>query len=441
VDRPKPRSTRWATLWLALVIGALLAGAYLLWTQDTRQGTTQPLYSVSRTDDRGAAVVYRLYEKAGLKPRVWDLPLTRLKEPGVLLLLEPARPSWDVEGLEELGGTEGDLLPDEIRALDAWVQQGNVAVILSRDYNDLFHALGLIVDEPKGLSANQAQPAQVSALAVGVNGIQTHANFGFKYGRKNPKIGDKEVPLPEPPIPQIPAESWLELFVKKDGQRSVPQVVSAARGKGLYVAVNDVFPATNLGVTQADDARFMLNLAALSPGGTVWFDEYHKRTVNRGLVSYMRERALMPALVYGLLLVLLVLWRSGTRFGSAEPLVADRRRDSAEYLKAAAALYKNAGMTRGALAAVFADFRRRLAGALRMDGLANLDEVARRYERRTGRPGLEARQLLIEIEALLARPKITEAEAVHAVNRLTHLDQILNAPAAQRKLQAPPDGR
>lgn len=434
MDKPGRGASRLAMAWLAAVIGGLLVAAYLLWTQDTRQGAVQPLYSVSRTDDRGAAVVYRLYEKAGLKPRVWDQPLTRLKEPGVLLLLAPARPSWDAEGpIQALGGTEGDLLPDEVKALDAWVAQGNVAVVLSRDYNDLYHGLGLIVDEPEGLSAAQAEPAQVSALAYGVGGIRTHTSFGFKYGRKNPKLGGEEIPLPEPPIQQIPAGSWLELFVKKDGQRSVPQVVTAARGKGLYVAVNDVFPATNLGVTQGDNARFMLNLASLRPGGSVWFDEYHKRTVNRGLVSYMRERALMPALVYGLLLVLLVLWRSGVRFGSAEPLVADRRRDSAEYLKAAAALYKNAGMTRDALTTIFADFRRRLAGALRMDGLANLDEVARRYERRTGRPGIEARQILIEVEALLARPRITEAEAVHAVNRLTHLDQVLNAPSAPRK--------
>lgn len=435
MDKTREKRPSWlVSAWLALVIGALLFGAYFLWSQDTRQGAAQPEYSISRTDDRGAAVVYRLYEKAGLKPKAWDQPLTRLKDSGVLVLLAPARPAWDLpDQMSALSPTEGDLLPDELKALDQWVKQGNVAVVFSRDYNDLYHALGLIVDEPKGLSGVPAEPTQPSALAFGVKGVQTQTNFGFKYGRKAPKVDGEEVPVPDAPIAEIPASSWLELFVKKDGQRSVPQVVAGARGKGLYVAVNDVFPATNLGVTQADNARFMLNVAGLNPGGSIWFDEYHKRSVDRGLISYLRERALLPALVYGLLLVLLGLWRTGYRFGTEEALVPDRRRDSTEYIRAAAALYKNAGMTREALNTVFQDFRRRLAGALRMDGLADLQEVGRRYELRTGRPAIEARQILIETEALLARPKITEPEALQVCSRLTYLDQVLNAPRPERK--------
>lgn len=433
-----PERPGWApVLWLALIIGTLLFGAVWLWTQDTRQGASQPLYSISRTDDQGAAVTYRLFDKAGLRPKVWDQPLTRLKEPGVLLLLAPARPVQLMgRDMGPLGPSEGDLLPDEIAALDRWVREGNVVVVLSREANDLYYSLGLIVDEPKGLSATPAEPAQPSVLAQGVSSLQTHTNFGFKYGRRAPKnpMGEEgELALPEPPISQVPGEQWLELFVKKDGSRSVPQVVTAARGQGLYVAVNDIFPATNLGVTQADNARFMLNLAALRPGGTVWFDEYHKRTVDRGLVSYLKERALLPGLVYGLLLVLLVLWRSGIRFGAADPLVADRRRDSGEYIRAAATLYQNAGMNRDAVQTIFADFRRRLAGALRLDGLADLEEVGRRYEQRTGRPAMEARQILIETEAMLARPRLTEAEALQISQRLTSLDYLLHAPRAAAK--------
>src|SRR5690606_38131783 len=98
----------------------------------------------------------------------------------------------------------------------------------------------------------------------------------------------------EPPIiPTIPAEQWVTLFVKKDQQRVLPQVVAAARGKGLYLAVNDVAPAANLGVIAGDNARFMLNLASYAPhGGVIWFDEFHKRSVTRGLMTYLRERAL-----------------------------------------------------------------------------------------------------------------------------------------------------
>lgn len=412
-------------IWLMLVMGAMLAAGYYLWTQDTRRGRQSALYSVERTDDRGAALVYRLYQQAGLQPRVWDRDLTALKEPGLLILLEPAREKRILGGVPF--GSVGDLLPHEIQALDRWVRQGNVVVVLARDYNPLYDALGLIVDEPKSLSGIPAEPTQPSLLARRVKNIQTHTQFGFKYGRKKDQMAEalKVEPQP-PPVPAIPAGEWIELFVKKEGQRSVPQVVSAARGRGLYVAVNDVFPAGNLGLTMADNARFMLNVARLAPpGGSIWFDEFHKREVERTMVGYLRERALIPAFLYALLLAALVFWRTGARFGAPQPLIADRRRDSGEYVRAVAALYQNAGMTRDALSTIYADFRRRLTGALRMDGLTNLDEVGRRYEARTGRPAIEARQILIETEAALAREKLDLSETLQFCARLTHLDQAL----------------
>lgn len=333
-----------------------------------------------------------------------------------------------------MGGKEGDLLPFEIEAVDRWVQQGNVVVVMSRDTNDLYQALGLITDEPKGSSPLAAEPTQPSVLAHGVERLQTQTQFGFKYGRtESPMAKATKTKDLEPPIPAIPATEWLELFTKKSSERSVPQVVSAARGKGLYVAVNDVFPAGNLGIATADNADFVLNLAGLvPPGGTIWFDEYHKRASERGFMTYLRERALMPVLIYALLVIGLLFWRSGSRFGEAEPLVVDRRRDSGEYVKAVATLYQSAGMPRDALSTIYADFRRRLVGALRMDGLTDLDEVGRRYETRTGRPAIEARGALIETEAALAREKLDEAEALQYCARLTQIDEALHQRALAR---------
>ena len=83
-------SSSGAVVWLMLVVGLLLAGGWMLWTQDTRRGTRHPEYSVRRTDDRGSALVYRLYQSSGLAPKVWDADFTRLKEPGLLIVIAPA---------------------------------------------------------------------------------------------------------------------------------------------------------------------------------------------------------------------------------------------------------------------------------------------------------------------------------------------------------------
>jgi hypothetical protein len=411
-------------VWLMLVIGALGAGGIFLWTQDTRRGSHNPEYSVARTDDRGAALVYRVYQSAGLKPQVWDRPLTDLDKPGMLLLLAPARQTT-LGGVVPIGSV-GDILPDEIRSLDAWVRRGNVAVVMTRDDNPLYQSLGLIAGEPAGISALKAEPVQPGLLAAGVSAVQTQTQLGFGFGQRRKGITGQIEPLP-PTEFTVPPEQWVTLFAKKDGGRSLPQVVSAARGNGLYVAVNDVFPAGNLGLTMADDAQFMLNIARLNPaGGTLWFDEHHKRNVERGFIAYVRSRSLAPALLYALLLLGLLFWRTGARFGPPEPLVPDRRRDSGEYVRAVATLYQTAGMRKEALATIYNDFRRRLVGALRLDGLTDLGEVGRRYEMRTGRPAIEARQILIETEAALAREKLDDAEALQFCARLTKVDEGLH---------------
>lgn len=427
-----------ALLWLMAVLAALVVGAVLLWSQDTRRGTLAPDYSVYRADDRGAALAYRLLERSGYRPQVWDRELGQLlRDPrrprGVLLLVAPARGRGSGPLVES---SAGDILPGEVRALDEWVAAGNVAVLFSRARNELFDALGLLADEPNSVASQSAEPSQPSRLALGVRTLVTQAQFGFKFSSHpgassaaaSPPGASEEAPPVEPsPIAPIPAEQWVTLFSRREEQREYSHVVTAVRGKGLYVAVNDPYPLTNLGVLQGDNARFVVNLAGyLPPGGTMWFDEYHKRSVQRGLVSYLRDRALLPPLLYGLVLLALLFWRTGTRFGTAAPLVADERRDSTEYVRAVAALYRNAGMSHQALSILYADFRRRLAGALRLDGLADLQEVGRRYEARTGRPALEARQILAETEAALARAALPEAEALQFCARLARLDTDLH---------------
>ncbi len=426
-------------LWLTAMLVVLAGVALFVASRDTRSGSTYPDYSIRRTDDRGAALAYRIYERAGLKPQVWDTAFTTLKKPGLMIMVAPEAQRRIFRDQLAIGN-QGDVLPHEMKALDAWVRQGNTVVVLSREPNSVFQALGLIQDEPKGISGAPAEPAAPSALAVGVEKVSTQTQFGFKFGEQKDTDGNPFTASSAGPSPvgTIPVEEWNELFVKKDAQRTVPQVVSAARGRGLYVMVNDHFPAGNLGITLADNLTFVVNLARLNPpGGTIWFDEYHKREVDRSLVAYLRERSLAGALIYGVLLLGLLFWRTGSRFGPLEPLVADGRRDSSEYIKAVASLYRNAGMPREALATIFADFRKRLAGALRVDGLTDLDEVCRRYEIRTGRPGVEARQVLIDTEAALARPKFSDQEALQFCAALTALDESLHRRAvSDEKLRA-----
>lgn len=425
------------TLILAGVVAVLTVAAAFLWTQDTRRGGQGAPYSVERTDDKGAAVAYRMYRQVGLRPQIWNEDFGHLRQPGLMILIAP-EPATKLMGkrISEVG----EILPTELQALDQWVRQGNVAVVLSDEENSFFNAVGLIPDAPKDSHSLQtAQPDQAGVLALGVSKLETLNAFGFKFGRRQPKDAAAEAGAEAPPIDEVPAEQWLTLFRGADTTRKIPKVVSASRGQGLYVAVSDIYPASNLGILQGDNARFMLNLARLNPThGSIWFDEFHKRPVERGLMAYMRERALMPFLSYGFVLLCFLFWRTGTRFGEAEPLVADRRRDSGEYVRAVAALYRNAGMPRDALATVYADVGRRALGPSRtaahtLSADPRVVEAARCYEARTGRPAAEVRELLLQVEQALSRPSLAEADAVALCTRLTQFDHALQRHPSGRK--------
>lgn len=420
-------------LGLTAALAILFAGAVLLWSMDTRVGGLHPHYSVRRTDDRGAAVLFRLYERAGLEPRTWDDEFTALRQPGLLVLIAPAMTSR-IGSLEV--GKQGDILPHEVKALDDWVRRGGVAVICSGDSNPVYDGLGLITDEPAGSGSGAAIPVEPGALAEGVEEIETRASFGFKFGRTRSPMARTlaesglEVEEEPPPIPVVELEEWVTLFARKADGRELPQVVTASRGRGLYVAVNSPWPATNLGVTMRQNARFMLNLAALGPpGGPIYFDEYHKRNVQRSLMGYIRSRGLLPVLLYGLLLLVVGCWRSGVRLGPATPLAADDPHGGGEYLRAVAALYATAGLSGQALQVLSDDFRRRLAAALRLRGVTEVTRIGEAYSLRTGRPAEEVKDALASSAELLGRAKTPESAALQVCRKMDEVDAALRSRA------------
>ncbi len=425
--RPGAGTQAWLILALVLVLGAGIGVIQF----DSRRGLHAPKYSVHRTDDQGAALIFRVYERMGVRAQAWDRRFDALSRPGLMLLIAPEQSVRLLNRADLKIGTVGDILPVEVAALDAWVARGNVVVLMSRDATSIHESLGILLDELGSQSPSPSIPAQPSALAVGVKELQTQSPFGFKFGVLEAKGTEQPKPVRSS---VIPAQAWSVLFNKVQGARKMPQVVSAVRGAGLYVLANDAYPATNAGLLAGDNVQFMRNIARLvPPSGTLWLDEYHKRSAPSNVVAYLRERSMTGALVYVVLLVLIWVWHSGVRFGPERPLVRDERRDSIEYVRAIATLYRNAGMPRDVLETVFLDFKKRLLGALRLDGKADVEQIAQTYQRRTGRPGLEARRALIDTELALTRPRMSDTDAAAIAARLTAVDEALHGRSEMKQ--------
>ncbi|MBM3460082.1 MAG: hypothetical protein FJX77_16300, partial [Armatimonadetes bacterium] len=277
-EHPGHRSRRLGAAWLLLCAIVFTTAAISLWLVDAGRGNLAPPYSVQRTDEEGGALLYQLYQRAGIRTRVWDREFTDLREPGLLLLLDPP------PGPSLGSSSTGDILPYELDALDRWVQQGNVVALFSGRQNLLYTHLGLWLPREGGERHDSAQAAHQGVLTRNVKSLDLTLAAGFRFEPEAPasRFGLEPGEPTSAPKPLIPRNHWVGLFRfpgASSGSPTAPgkgwPVVAAARGRGLYLAVAEVVPAGNLGLSQADNARFLLNLASLGPArGTIWLDEY-----------------------------------------------------------------------------------------------------------------------------------------------------------------------
>ncbi len=135
-------------------------------------------------------------------------------------------------------------------------------------------------------------------------------------------------------------------------------------GAGYIYLSSSVYPFTNAGLREADNASLVLNLLnRLPPGARILFDEYH-----HGFFEPPSLRAVLFAnpwgwaLIYSVALIGLYLIATGRRFGRPIPLREEiALRSSAEYVESMADLFQR-GKKRHYIAEHYATaFKRRLA--------------------------------------------------------------------------------
>jgi hypothetical protein len=416
----------WAPLlWLTAIAFALLFGGFLLWDQQSQRGALEAEFSSYRTNDVGCKALYLTLRNLGYHTDRLQTDYAALLASGLLFVIAPPE--------TRRAGESGEILPYEIKNLDEWVRRGNTVVVVSSRRNALYEALGLF---PSTMRAPSAAPSQPGRLTDGVKELALTDSRALRFGRepeaKNPWQIEAQVPEP-PAITAIPPQEWVTLI----GAPSDPVVAFAARGRGQYVAVADAHVASNLGLARGDNLRFLANLASLAGDGTVIFDEAHHRELGRGFMAYARARRMTPLLLAMVLLAALALWRGSLRFGDPVPLLSDEHRDSAEYVRAVAALYKSADLGRDAVAAAYEQFRRRTATAFGLGRSWNAEAVASRIELRTGHPAADLRAAISEVEFALRQTHLATEEAFRLASRLGRLEQEVAASSRARTRPAP----
>lgn len=346
-----------------------------------------PLSSYS-TGTEGTRALMQLAALRGRDVRRWTRDLTHLpRGRGVLVAVgdpfgEPARP---------LGRAEVD-------ALDAWVHGGGTVVVLGAAAY-LPGSFGVLLEPPQDLVPKDAPTRAerrkqkvmpwddpVLLAEVAAHGRVVHAQLA----ERGVAGGLRDLRLRAPGHVRTTFGEWEKVATSPKDDL----VVVRRKGRGHVAVVASASFVTNRELAAGDHAALALRLLGLGRG-PVLIDEYHLGMgATDSLARTLAQRGWVPALLQLALVLALVLWRRGARFGRAQPAPRPETPDVTAYVDAVGRIYEQAG-----------------DAAASMEGLAAhaIGRVAARHGVRGSDPAALA-------TALRARGRIAAAAAVEAVS-------------------------
>ena len=246
---------------------------------------------------------------------------------------------------------------EEATAVQAWVAAGGTLLLAEERLGPSAPAAPLLAAFDLTLAANQ-DGAQIALAPV-----------------LQPILG-------QPATTRLEARTTSVLIagaacVPLAGTTAAPVLVGLRHGEGYVFASSALYPFSNFGLRDDQNAAMVLNLLRRIPQrGRIVFDEFHHGFVGEtNLRSLLLETPWGWAALYGCLVGAGYLALTGRRFGRPVPLRAETaRRSSAEYLASMAGLLRRAGKRDYVRDHYRASFKRKLA---KHYGLSpDLDETA-----------------------------------------------------------------
>ena len=285
----------------------------------------------------GYKILYTWLKQNDVNTSRWERSFKSLPpDASVLVVVEPSI------GLER----------GEFDALETWINQGGVLVLIAFPNSPVVGRFGLEFEERpfKEVLDDEPVTAPPGPFTEGVESLSSDAFLG---------------------VSSDDPESIVHIAFSDDAALLVELPIGD--GRALVVADPELFDNKNLHIK--DHARLADNLIfQTGKNGRVLFDEYHHGYGRvTSIFEYFKDSHLFPIFVQ-LLLVLFVVWLNwGRRFGSPRPAPDDPRRSVMEYVQALSGLLQRARARKTALKSVLL-WMKKEAGA----NLVDRDERFRR---------------------------------------------------------------
>lgn len=341
---------------VALLLAALVALGAFAFTQLYELRSEQEWVPATGEARRPWYAAERLMQSLGHESRTLEaIPDFATLDPHAVYVLAAGRTEW-IDG--------------QRAALERWVEAGGHLVMESnslREPDPVFDAFGVRrdklwyrprEDEPKADAAKGQDDDDDDGDANRTDLVPSHD--GAPKGapapqQEGPKPAAKAAPkpAPKPKVDPDDERGWaafegrvgdgrvLRISMRGGESLSGPKadwsmhdehgthVLHFARGQGQVTAINDISVLNARALGKIDNAEFIGDIAALSPGAPVLFQQRGRLSLWRWLVLYA-----LPVVVVTIVAVIAWIWRVGPRFGPIRHDGTAERRSLVDHLHA-----------------------------------------------------------------------------------------------------------
>ena len=207
-------------------------------------------------------------------------------------------------------------------------------------------------------------------------------------------------------------------------------------GSGHVVILSDPYLVSNGGIKLNDNLQLALNVLTASDG-LIAFDEYHqgKGAVQNNFAGYFEGTPVLLIAGQVGLLVLLVLWTRGKRFGRPLPLPQVDRRSSLEFVASMAELQQRARAFDLAIENIYTRTRRVLARHAGVDYNSSRSEIASRIATRGTIDAHRLETLMRQCEEVINGAPCSWRESIDLVRRLREVEKDLGLRMRSREVR------
>jgi len=345
-----------------------------------------------------------------------------------------------------VGQTPVHFTEAEQKALADWITAGGHYVLIDRTVDQNRDAaepgtwyISTRRSEPPTLDVNPAdagqmtdkvaalKPAQPTVLTRNVQSVQpsrfaSRMSFEIAPADSHPSHDTTKAKEPVPEVVTSGSTAPVTHFVDDRGAL----LIDYAYGLGRVSILSDPYMVSNGGIKLADNLQLAVNLLTAADG-LIAFDEYHqgKGLTQNSIAGYFAGTPVLLLAGQAGLIVLLILWTRGRRFGRPLPLAQVDRRSSLEFVASMAELQQRARAFDLAIENIYTRTRRVLARYAGVDYNSSRTEIASRIASRGTVDAHKLETLMRQCEDVINGQPCSSRESIDLVRRLREVERHL----------------